>query len=425
MLRRSILFFLFISAHVAAQQAPVAAKLVTIREQGSTRYSEAEILATVPLHVGQTVTPNDFKAAADKVLQTGAFQSVGYEFGPAGTGYKFTLKVADEPHWIKTAYANFLWFTRDELDKTIRERVPLYRGEVPLEGGMVEGATAALQELLTKRSIPGTVRFLHLATLSGPVTGGKFVIDGIDMKITHVEVTGGGPEQKKLEDAAARLLNENYEQDEANAVAQLNVLPVAARDGYIRAKIGALDAKLTNPDVQHPAVSVVVPVALGDLYTLSDIVVTGNQVLPAEEIRKQIKVKNGAPANDVEIHDDLDDVKKLYGARGYVMAQATADPEPNDAAHTVVYRVTVKEGDQYRMGKLEISGVNAEGTAKLENMWRLKPGDPYSTEYLREYLRSVGPMIPRTATVKTMSNVNQQTKTVDVTLQLGARRMGR
>lgn len=426
MFRRYFPVLLFLCVVAVAQRAPIAAKLATIHVQGTTRYSEAEVIATLPLHTGQTVTPNDFRAAADNLLASGAFRSVGYEYAPAGTGYGVTFKVQDEPRWIKVGYGNFLWFTPDELDKAIRQQVPLYRGEVPLEGGMIEPATAALQQLIAKRGIPGTVQFLHTASLNGPVTGGKFVIQGLEMKITQVDVIGGGPEQNKLAATAAeRFRDTSFEQDEANAIAQLNLLPIAERDGYIRAKIGQVTPKLTNTDMQHPTVAVTVPVTLGEQYTLGDIVVSGNQVLSSADIRNQIPVKNGAPANGVQFAEGLENVKKLYGSRGYLMARAKSTSETDDAKHTVVYRVEISEGEQFHMGKLEITGVNPEGSSKLSSMWKLKPGDAYSTEYVKEYLREVSPLIPRTASIRVGSNVNPQAKTVDVTLEFAARQAAR
>jgi outer membrane protein assembly factor BamA len=424
-MRRPILAaVLILCASALAQNTPVAAKLMSAHVQGSKRYTEAELLAVVPLRTGRTVRPADFKDAADKLTAMGVFQTVGYEYGPAGTGYTVTFKVEDEPKWIKATYGNFLWFTPEELDKAARERVPLYHGELPIDGGMTDSVVEALQQLIAKRGIPGTVRFLHKAKLSGPITGGKFLIEGIDLKITSVNVTGGGPEQNQLQsEASARLLDNNFEQDETNAVAELNLLRVAQRDGYITAKVGEVEARLTDPDVQHPAVSVTVPVLVGEQYKLADIVISGNSAFSADQIRKQIKAKNGAVINDVQIHDDLDEVKKLYGTRGYMMAQPAIAPDTNESARTAVYRLQIKEGEQFHMGKLQITGVNPDGSAKLQSLWKLKSGEPYDSEYVREYLKQVNPLIPRAANMKIMSNVNREARTVDVTLQFSPRQV--
>jgi outer membrane protein insertion porin family len=426
MFRRLLPLLFLLSLSVAAQRGEIAAKLATMHVEGTVRYSEADVLATLPLKVGQTVKPDQFKSAADQLLDSGAFQRVGYEYKPAASGYALTFKVQDEARWFKISFGNFLWFTPDQLNNTILAAVPLYRGELPIDGSMTDKATAALQQLVAQRGIPGRVRFLPKASLGGPVTGGKFLIDGVDVKITQVDIVGGGPEQKALEqEAAERLLNNSYEQDETGAIAELNLLPVAERDGYLRAKLGDVEAKLTNADVQHPTVGLTIPVTLGEQYKLSDIVISGNQIFSADDIRKQIKLKNGAPANGVQLHNDLDDVKKLYGTRGYLMAQANAEPDINDAGHTVVYRIQMKEGEQFHMGSLQITGVNPEGIAKLTSLWKLKPGDAYSTEYVKEYLRDVSPLIPHTAAMNIASKVNNQAKTVDVMLKFSTRQAAR
>ena len=77
------------------------------------------------------------------------------------------------------------------------------------------------------------------------------------------------------------------------------------------------------------------------------------------------------------------------------------------------------------MGKLQINGVNPQGTSKLSSMWKLKPGDTYSTEYIKEYLREVSPLIPRSASIKVASNVNPKAKTVDMTPEFAARQAER
>src|SRR5512141_837509 len=77
-------------------KAPQQAPLVAVHVSGSERFKEADIVAATGLTVGATVGPAEFQEAANKLVSSGAFESVEYKFAPAGTGYNLTFKVADK-----------------------------------------------------------------------------------------------------------------------------------------------------------------------------------------------------------------------------------------------------------------------------------------------------------------------------------------
>jgi len=53
----------------------------------------------------------------------------------------------------------------------------------------------------------------------------------------------------------------------------------------------------------------------------------------------------------------------------------------------VTYRVNLKEGDQFRMGTLNITGLPAADTNRLKALWKLQPGDVYDTQYSDEFMK--------------------------------------
>src|SRR5947209_8406933 len=105
-----IIFFslsLLPSASFAQQKkrapAPVAAEstkatifpLETLKVQGNQRIPADRIIQLSGLKIGAPVVKQDFDAARLKLMASGAFESVGYEFKPsaANTGYAGVLEV--------------------------------------------------------------------------------------------------------------------------------------------------------------------------------------------------------------------------------------------------------------------------------------------------------------------------------------------
>jgi len=81
----------------ASNPAPTTYPLESLRVQGNRHFTPEKIIAAAGLKIGQPVTKEDFDAARTRLLATGAFESVGYEFKPgaANNGYDATFEVVE------------------------------------------------------------------------------------------------------------------------------------------------------------------------------------------------------------------------------------------------------------------------------------------------------------------------------------------
>jgi hypothetical protein len=70
------------------------------------------------------------------------------------------------------------------------------------------------------------------------------------------------------------------------------------------------------------------------------------------------------------------------------------------------------------MGDLEFRGLDNSLTAKLQNAWKIRPGEVYNTTYLNEYLPVAQKLLPSTLDWEVSPHVtpNLRDKTVDVDL---------
>jgi len=80
--------------------------------------------------------------------------------------------------------------------------------------------------------------------------------------------------------------------------------------------------------------------------------------------------------------------------------------------------VNIVEGDLYRMGELDIEGLDTQAKARMMEAWTLRPGQPYNADYLRNYLRDTGRLLPRgvqwATTVHETPDAKDKTVDVDI-----------
>jgi outer membrane protein assembly factor BamA len=153
-------------------------------------------------------------------------------------------------------------------------------------------------------------------------------------------------------------------------------------------------------------------------YKLKSLEWSGNHEFPTETLQKMVRAEIGQPANTIRLGDNLKDIQKLYGSRGYITATIKPDAQFDDASGTVAIRLDVNEGAVYHMGELEFRGLDNSLTAKLRNAWKIRPGEVYDSTYLSEYLPAAHKLLPATLDWDVASHVtaNGRDKTVDVDL---------
>ena len=95
-------------------------------------------------------------------------------------------------------------------------------------------------------------------------------------------------------------------------------------------------------------------------------------------------------------------------------------PEMDDQNLTVSYELQIHEDEVYRMGDLEVRGVDNPTSRRLVLAWQLHEGDIYDASYPDRY--SKGPVLsivsPDQWDLRVDQTVNDSDKTVDVTLKL-------
>jgi outer membrane protein assembly factor BamA len=408
-----------------AQMSASARQLIAIKVVGSKHFPEAAVAAATGLQMGTTVGDDDFKKAARRLGDTGVFTDIAYTFSFSSAGTKLELHVTDVDKFVPARFEDFVWFTDEELRRRIKEHVPLYDGELPLSGRMPDEVSDVLQAMLVENAIPGHVEYVRTAKPNQPIEAISYSVADVVVRVRNIEFTGAGQAEIPALDAAAQKLPEHqYSRSRMNLLVQHQLLPAYYTRGYLKAAFGEPQPKVVKQAAadtedgprNQTFVDVTFAVTPGLQYKLKSMQWSGNHEFPTDQLQKMVRAEAGQPANTVRLADNLKDIQKLYGSRGFLTAAIKTDADFDDADRTVTLRLDVTEGAVYHMGELEFRGLDNSLTAKLRAAWKLRFGEVYDATYIEEYLPAAQKLLTANLDWDVSFHVtpNIREKTVDV-----------
>lgn len=411
---------------------PTAYKLIAVKVAGSKRFTPDEVATASGLPIGTIAHEEDFRKAARQLGESGAFGNIAYTYSYSSAGTKLEFQVTDADQFIPARFADFVWFTDEELCQRVHERVPLFKGELPTIGRLPDEVSDVLQALLVENGIPGHVEYLRNTGKSEQLESIDYNVAGVSIRIHHIEFAGAGASELSLLRAASeKLADREYSRDFMTSFIEHALLPIYHEHGYLKASCAPPQPKVVKPAASESSdnrqqatfVDVTFPVTPGIQYKLTRWEWSGNKEISTGTLEPLLHAKAGQTANTVPLGDDLRAVQELYGSRGYVTATIKVDNEFDDAAGTVAYHLAVSEGPVYHMGELEFRGIDNNLTARLRAAWKLRPGDVYDATYLKQFLPLARKLLPASLDWEVSTHVTALTrdKTVDVDLQYTAK----
>ena len=404
--------------------SPSASKLLSIKVTGSKRYTPDQIIAATGLQLGQTVSEDDFQQVSRRLGESGAFGNVAYAFQFSSEGIKLDLQVTDSDQFVAARFENFVWLSDQELFEKLRARVPLFDGRLPVAGTLADQVSDALQALAIERQLQGRADYLRSGPQDGPIEAFDFSLTGQAIRVRNFEFPGAGSaELSSLDAAAKKLSGQDYQRAIIRVQAEKNFLPVYLERGYLKAAFSDPQPKIVEDNSQETLVDVAFPVTPGRQYKLSELQLSGYKVFPAEQLRQLIRQQTGQPANAVQVDEDIEAIKKLYGTRGYMAARIQLTPEINDAESTVKYLFQFQEGGVFKMGDLDIRGLDSRTTERVAAAWKLRGGDTYDSGYPKQFLDANNSLVPSDQwNVTVHESVEEKDRVVDVSLHFDPRR---
>ncbi len=373
------LLSLLLPAFPARAQTPDDAATAPLREvhaDGEKLLTEAQVIAITGLTPGAQIAKNDLQTAADKLVQSGLFAKVSYNFQTKVAGVLVTFHV-EEASRVPVYFENIPWFTDSELCDAIRTKSPFFDGTLPEGGAAVDEAVDAVKELLSSRGVQGSLEHTLLANPNGDGNVQEIHIEGAALQISKLEFSDPAlSASKAVQQHLSEILGKPYSRMTIDLFLSEAVKPVYLQQGFLRVKLGPPEVRLTgDPHQKLPSqIPVYIPVVPGEIYRWKEAHWTGNALVSEFTLGGLLGLKPGDIADGMKIEAGWDSVREEYAHHGYLDAKPVVTPAYDDHAHTVSYSVSIQEGQQYRFGKMILTGISPAAERKLYAAWPFPAG---------------------------------------------------
>ena len=427
---RSLLLCLILGIPTAAQQT---FKIAKIEFEGLNRQTTDEALTTTGLKIGDVFNEAAADAAAQRLIDSGLFKNVGYKTTTVKDQMTIIFRVEEAKVTnSRVIFDNFIWFTDAELIAAVQREIPSFDGNAPDNGDVVERVTKALQRFLHENKIEATVNYMASQdSLYSTNQEHVFSVIGVPMPICSIHFSGASNvTESKLVEASKPLFGNDYSNKFVSAFAASTLLPIYRERGLLKAAFTPPTAKIEESATCKFGVDLTMGIDEGVVYKWRKADWSGNRALTAAELDTALGMTPDQTADGLKIDKMPALIQGAYGRKGYLTVRTRPQPQFDDAAKTVSYKIDVVEGPQFRMGKLILKGLPVDASKSIEEKWKLKPGDVFDDGYFREFAKTaLGEILKpiyfeRRAQSKAPPNIksgatpNRTSSTVDVTFEI-------
>ena len=370
------LFFFTASALFAQKYTP---KQITF--SGYADASQSELLTASGLKPGVPIDQPEMETAAKKLSGTGLFSDIRFSYN----GIELHYQLSPAGGFVPVSYANFPWWTSQELNAAVAARVPLFKGKVIPDSGLQQEISSALTSLIEQKGVSAHVVATPFSILSadssGQPAGVSFRIESPPVQIGSVSLAGATSDwTTQLEAIEKAAAGQDYgSETQAALVAAVNA--VYHRQGYLDVELSHFTygvPQFTGGKVIVPASATIVQ---GAQYRLAGLHFPGGGLLSSADFAKCARIHVGDIADEDLLRQTLAALTAPYKAKGHLNVEISEHPIFDDAQHTVDYTITLMPGPVFYMGKLAIQNLNPEQEALVLKYWTMHKGDVFDATY--------------------------------------------
>ena len=376
--RVALLLLVFHAVPVAALEPFV---IKDIRVEGIQRTEAGTIFSYLPVKVGDTLTDERAAQAIRALFATGFFRDVSLE----RDNDVLVVVVQERPSIAQVDFTGIHEFSKDQLASGMRQ-VGLAEGRI-FDRGLLDRAEQELKRQYLGRgyyavSVSTTVTPLERNRVSVNFT----VEEGRVAKIRQISIIGAQAftEKQLLGEIKLRtpgMLTWFSKQDQYSRQklsGDLETLRSFYLDrGYLEFNIDSTQVSIT-PDKQD--IYITIGISEGRKFTVSDVKIAGDLLIPEEEIRKLIQLKPGEPFSRARITESSKLITDRLGNDGYAFANVNAVPELNREKQEVSFTFLIDPGRRIYVRRINMAGNTRTRDEFIRREMRQMEGGWYSTD---------------------------------------------
>jgi outer membrane protein insertion porin family len=363
--------------------APDTGVLASVSVRGNRRVETDAIKAVLPLKAGDTYDKAKLKATLLAVWKMTYFSDVQLDVAPVAvpqSGYALTVIVVEKPaiHDVQTEGNEEL--SKDDLKDTIE--VKPYQ---ILDLETVRKSAKKMQEKYVEKGF-----FLAEVTpRTDPLPNNEVnVVFKINehAKVTVKEVRFLGNKAISTDELKAGMLTQEGNlfsfltssgtyREEAFQRDEIVLQGMYFDLGYIYVKFGKPAIEL-SPDRRY--IFITMPIEEGEPYDVGKIEVSGDMLVPREQLLRLVASKPGQRFSKTRLQADMQRLVDVYKDKGYAYANVTPDTSVDAEKKTIDLNYVFQKGSLVTIEKIDMVGNNKTRDEVIRREMRIAEGDLYS-----------------------------------------------
>jgi outer membrane protein insertion porin family len=350
-------------------------KVLDIRIEGLQRVSAGTVFAALPLSVGDMADDIAVREATRSLFRTGYFADVimARENGILVVG------LIERPAVTEINIEGNKAIETDQLMDALRDN-GLAEGQI-FRQVILEGMSQELQRQYVSQGRYGALVQTEVKQLPRNRVAVNIDIDEGDVaKIRHINIVGNSNfaepvlldqfEQNKTGWLSWITSDDKYSREKLSA--DLETLESWYLDrGYLKFEVLSTQVSV-SPDKE--SVFITVNVNEGDVYTISEIELAGDLIIPEAQARMLVLLREGVIFSQALMTASSDYITRRLGNEGYTFAEVEGYPQIDEDAKTATVTFLVKPGMRAYVRRIEFRGNTKTADSVLRREMRQMEG---------------------------------------------------
>jgi outer membrane protein insertion porin family len=328
-----------------------------IRVEGVQRTEPGTIFSYLPIKVGDRVDDEKISDAVKALYATGFFRDVRLE----AQGDVLIVAVQERPTISSLTFVGNKEFDTDTIKKALKD-IGITEARIFDRSALDRAEQELKRQYITRGYYGANVQTTVTPQERNRVAINFTIEEGDAAKIARINIVGNKAFSEKQLLSEMTLTtpgwftwytkNDQYSKQKLSA--DLETLRSFYQNrGYLEFNVESTQVSI-SPDKED--IFITVNVSEGPRFTVGDVRVAGDLVVPAEELQKLVQLKPGDVFSREKLQASAKDISTRLGAEGYAFANVNAVPEVDRQDAKASFTFYVDPGRRAYVRRINITG---------------------------------------------------------------------
>lgn len=356
-----------------------------IRIEGIQRTEAGTVFSYLPVKVGETMTEDKAAQAIRSLYATGFFKDVSLEVDNG----VLIVAVQERPSVAQIEFLGTKEFNKDDLLKGLRS-IGLAEGRI-FDKGLLDKSEQELKRQYISRGLYSAQITTTVTPLERNRVAVRFdIAEGSVAKIRQISIIGSQVFQEKELVGLFKLRTPGlmtwYSKDDQYSKQKLGADLETLRSyyldrGYLEFNIDSTQVSIT-PDKKDVYISI--GISEGPQYTVSDVKLAGEMLIPEADALKLVKLKAGEVFSRAKLTESTKAISDRLGNDGYAFANVNAVPDLDKVKRTAAFTFFVDPGRRVYVRRINVTGNSRTRDEVIRREMRQLEGGWYSADSINK-----------------------------------------